>query len=60
MEDNGPLFKFKNLSFSSPCHNPLEKIEQQRIIKELHNCVPRLGDIWISVEIKARTFCLIL
>jgi hypothetical protein len=51
MEDNGPLFKLKNPSFSSPCHGPSEKIEQQRIIRKLHTSMPRLGDIWILIEV---------
>jgi hypothetical protein len=51
MEDNGQSFISKKLSFSAPYCGPLEISEQQRIAKELFIYIPRLGDIWIFVEI---------
>lgn len=51
MDNNGPLFKPKNASSSLPSLSLLEKIEQQKIFKELHIFTPKLGDIWIHVEI---------
>jgi hypothetical protein len=55
MDNNGPLFKLNNASYFLPSPNPLEKIEQQRIFRELHTSMPRLGDIWILVKIGAET-----
>jgi hypothetical protein len=37
--------------------SPLEKIEQQITSKELHSVTPRLGDIWIPVEIGVKACC---
>jgi hypothetical protein len=57
MDNNGPLLKLENASSSLPSPSLLEKIEQQKIFWELHISTPKLGDIWIHVEIGAKACC---
>jgi hypothetical protein len=57
MDNNKPLFKFNNAIYFLPSPNPLEKIEEQRIFRELHTSTLKLGDIWIPVKIGAKTCC---
>jgi hypothetical protein len=58
MEGSGPSFRKKKPSSFTSFHGPLEIIKQQRIIKELPSLVPRLGDIWIPLEVKVESFCI--
>jgi hypothetical protein len=53
VDSRGQLFKLENASSSVRSPSLLEKIEQQRIFRELHISTPKLGDIWIFVELRA-------
>jgi hypothetical protein len=57
MDSSGLLFKPKNVGSSLPSLSLLEKIEQQRIFRELHISTPKLGDIWIPIKIEAKAYC---
>jgi hypothetical protein len=56
MEDNGQSFKSKKLGSSTPSCGPLEITKQQRIAKELSISIPRLGNIWIFIEIELESY----
>lgn len=57
MDNNGPLFKPKNVGSYLSSPSLLEKIEQQRIFREFHISTPKLKDIQIPIEIEATTCC---
>jgi hypothetical protein len=57
MEGNGILYKPNKLGSFTLSHGPLESIEQQQIVRELNPSMPRLGDIWVPIEVEIKSCC---
>jgi len=57
MDDNGPSYKPQKPSSFAQVIGLLKHLGVQRVIKERIIVIPRLGDIWILVDIDIRNRC---
>ncbi len=57
MGDNGPYYRVQKLGFASQASGPLKHLEVQQVIREKNITLPRVGDIWIPIDIGVRNCC---